>query len=358
MKKIFITLIALVFIFLTIFTVKVNAAALDTINIDVDKATVNPGEFVTLTINFGKELGSYTFDTAYDNKLLEYVNCEGGTASDNGTRVRVTFYDSTGGTSPRTDMKVTFKAKEQILTSNPTDLSVTAEGLANKDASEQYDDITIPIVKNIVVEPKYEDYAIDLSYTGNVVENEEKEMKLTISSAIGKNYEHARIVAEATTPDGGQVTLKGTDEQQLEHDIIQSGWGDASGYEIGGQNVQKVLNLRGMFTKAGAYTIKIKLIDRDSSDAEIASKTFSITTITKQQDEEQGNNTNGAEGENSPENGNINNEPVEENPINNEVEEKLPETLPKTGRNIYIPILILAIALTTTIVILQKKNKF
>ena len=36
--------------------------------------------------------------------------------------------------APRTNMSVTFKAKEGIITSNPTDLSVTAEGLANADA--------------------------------------------------------------------------------------------------------------------------------------------------------------------------------------------------------------------------------
>ena len=345
----------LTLLFSSILIGKVYAVPLDTITLDVDKTTVNPGDNVTLNINFGKVLGAYTFDIAYDNKLLEYVSCEGGTPNDNGTRVRVVFYDSTGGTASRSNMSIKFKAKEGIITSNPTDLSVTAEGMANAGASEQYDDIGVPIVKNIVVEPKYEDYNIDLAYSGNIIENVEKEMTLTISSKLGKNYEHARIIAEATTPDGGQVTLKGTDEQDLEHDIIQSGWGDASGYKIGGQDMKKVLSLRGLFTKAGAYTIKIKLIDRDASDAEIASKTFSLTAMT----EEQNNQTNngGTTGEtNNGENQNTTN-PVEENNTNTQ-NENLPETLPKTGKNVYIPIIILAIALITTGVVLQRKNKF
>ena len=356
MKKILSIITILTLLFSMILIGKVHAAPLDSITLDVDKATVNPGDSVTLTINFGKDLGAYTFDIAYDNKLLEYVSCDGGTPNDNGTRVRVTFYDSTGGTAPRSNMSIRFKAKEGITTSNPTDLSVTAEGMANADASEQYDDIGVPIVKNIVVEPKYEDYNIDLTYSGNIIENIEKEMTLTISSSLGKNYEHARIVAEATTPDGGQVTLKGTDEQSLEHDIIQSGWGDASGYEIGGQNVQKVLSLRGLFTKAGAYTIKIKLIDRDSSDAEIASKTFSLTAITEEQNNNQTNNSGTTEGTNNNQTENITN-PSEENNVNTQ-KENLPQTLPKTGKNIYIPIIILAIALITTGVVLQRKNKF
>lgn len=353
MKKILSIIILLAILITTIFTGNVQAQStpLDSVTIDTNKSTVNPGETVTLTINFGKELGSYTFDVAYDNKLLEYVSAEGGTPSDNGTRVRVTFYDSTGGTAPRSSMSVTFKAKEGIITSNPTDLSVTAEGLANSDASEQYDDIGVPITKNIVVEPIYQDYNIELTYSGDIIVNQEKEMTLKISSALGKNYEHARIIAEATTPDGGTVTLKGTDEQQLEHDIIQSGWGDASGYKIGGQNVEKVLSLRGNFTKAGAYTIKIILIDRDTSDAEITSKTFSLTALDEKTEED--NNQNNIVGNTT---GNENNLPMEEEDVIVNQEEKLPETLPKTGRNIFIPVVILIIAITSVIAVMKRKN--
>ena len=343
MKRFLSILMIAVILSTTIFIGQVNAQSvpLNSVTLDTSKQTIHPGETVTLTINFGTDLGAYTFDIAYDNKLLEYVSVDGGTPNDNGTRVRVTFYDSTGGTAPRTNMSITFKAKEGIITSNPTDLSVTAEGLANADASQEYDDIGVPIVKNIVVEPIYQDYDIELTYTGDVIENVEKEMTLRISSALGKNYEHARIIAEATTPSGGQVTLKGTDEQQLEHDIIQSGWGDASGYEIGGQNVEKVLSLRGLFTKAGAYTVKIILIDRDSSDAEIVSKTFSITALAEQTGDT-------SDEENIP--------AEEENTTQNEQTENLPQTLPKTGRNIFIPIVVVIIAVTSIIAVIKRKN--
>ena len=343
MKRFLSILMIAVILSTTIFIGQVigQSVPLNSVTLDTSKQTIHPGETVTLTINFGTDLGAYTFDIAYDNKLLEYVSVDGGTPNDNGTRVRVTFYDSTGGISPRTNMTITFKAKEGIITSNTTDLSVTAEGLANADASQEYDDIGVPIVKNIVVEPIYQDYDIELTYTGDVIENVEKEMTLRISSALGKNYEHARIIAEATTPSGGQVTLKGTDEQQLEHDIIQSGWGDASGYEIGGQNVEKVLSLRGLFTKAGAYTVKIILIDRDSSDAEIVSKTFSITALAEQTGDT-------SDEENIP--------AEEENTTQNEQTENLPQTLPKTGRNIFIPIVVVIIAVTSIIAVIKRKN--
>ena len=338
----------LTLLFSSILIGKVYAVPLDTITLDVDKTTVNPGDNVTLNINFGKVLGAYTFDIAYDNKLLEYVSCEGGTPNDNGTRVRVVFYDSTGGTSPRESMTITFKAKEGIITSNPTDLSITAEGLSNPDASESYDDIVVPLEKNLIVEPKYEDYKFDLAYTGNPIINEEKEMVLSLTSSMGKNYDHARIIAEATTPDGGNVQLLGTDEQQTEYDLIDSGWGDPSGYQIGGQNVNKVLNLRGIFDKSGEYTITFKLIDRDNSDAVIAENSFKITATETEQ-------TPPAEEVETPENNNQQN--AGQTGGQNNAEENLPTQLPKTGMNIYIPIAIILIGIISTSLYIKMKKK-
>lgn len=338
MKKItnILLIISIIFAFILLWnTNTANAAALDDIEISTDKDIVNPGDTVTLTITFGKPLGAYTFDIAYDNSLLEYVETDGGTPNDNGTRVRVVFHDSSGGTNSKESMKITFKAKEGIITSNPTDLAVTAEGLANPDASENYDDITTALEKNIVVEPRYEDYRFDLSYNGAPIINQEKEMILSLTSSMGKNYEHARIIAEAVTPDGGNVQLLGTDEQQIQYDLIDSGWGDPSGYEIGGQNVNKVLNLRGVFDKVGEYTLTFKLIDRDSSDAVIVENSFKISvtdtqTIPPQEENENsGDNTQGTTGE-------------------SETEENLPTQLPKTGMNIYIPITIFIIAIVST----------
>lgn len=334
MKKLisFILLLAVIALCLPVY-----ADALQNVTVNVDKSTVHPNETVKVDVDFGQEMGSYTVDVAYDNNLFEYVSAEGGTADDNGTRIRVYFFDSAGGTNPRSNMSVTFKAKD-VTTSNPTDFSITAEGLANPDASVTYDDITTPIDKSIIVEPQYVDYNIDLTYSGDVIVNEEKDMKLTISSSMGKNYEHTRILAEATTPDGATIKLLGTDEQQLEHDIIQSGWGDASGDQIGGKDVSKELNLRGSFDKAGDYTLKIKLIDRDNSDAEIASKTFSINvketqTVTPPENDTTGNEiaggvTNEITNENNTEIGNINSS---DNTNNEE-----PSTLPKTGSTVYL----------------------
>ena len=179
-----------------IFVPSSYAAALNTIDIDTDKTTVKPGEEVLLNINFGQDLGSYTFNIDYDNSIFEYVSVDGGTANNINDKVKVTFYDQTGGTNPRNYMSATFKAKADITTSNPTEFTVTAEGLANPDASVQYDDITTPIVKNLTVEPEYIDYTIKLEHSGDIVKEEEKAMTLSYTSPMGRYYEHARLIAE------------------------------------------------------------------------------------------------------------------------------------------------------------------
>ena len=350
MKKIISIITVFLVLFMLIFSINIYAVSLDNVNVTIDKDTVHPNETIKVDINFGQDLGSYTVDIAYDNNLLEYVSAEGitGTPNDNGTRIRAYFYDDKGGTNPSSSMSVTFKAKEGITTSNPTDLSITAEGLANPDASVNYDDITVPIVKSLIVEPLYEDYNISLNYSGDVIVNEEKDMKIVISSAMGKNYDHTRIIAEAVTPNNGTVKLLATDNANLEHDIIQSGWGPAEGESIGGQNVSKELNVRGIFNEIGNYSITLKLIDRDNSDAVIATKDFQIavkekatTTPPTTEDDNQNieNNNTTTENENT----------ATDNTTT-------PNNLPQTGNTIYFAIISLIVILLVAYMYLKRKD--
>ena len=354
MKKI--TKIALILIVAIMFGLSlqssVNAASLDSIDITISSEKIMPGEEVTVDVKFGKPLGSYTFDFAYDNQLLEFVRAEGGTTNDNGTRIRVYYFDTAGGTNPRESMSITFKAKTDLITTNPTDISITAEGLANNDASEEYDDITTPIVKNLTIEPDYQDYEINLNYDGQMVEEEEKQVKLSIQSALGKSYDHARLIAKVQTTTGGTVTLKGTDEQMVEHEIIQSGWGDASGYKIGGKDVNQTLQLTALFTKAGKYTITFELIDRDNADSIIASKEVTVDVQPK-------GSTPSTPDQEEPEVTPPTEEETPTTPETSEPEkEETPTTLPKTGtENIYTIVSLLIMLLSTIYIMQNKKDK-
>ena len=328
MKKTISLIITILMITMLLFTVKSYAVSLDTVKFDVNKTVVRPGEEVKATIDFGKQLGAYTVEVKYDNNIFEYVSADGGTANDTTDKVKVTFHDSTGGTSPRENMSVTFKAKEGITTSNPTELTATAEGLSNSDASETYDDITTPLVKNLTVEPEYKDYQITLEHAGDIEKDVEKEMKLTYSSSMGRYYEHARLIAEATTPKDASVKLLATDGvTKAETDIIQSGWGDPQGYKIGGKDVSQVLNVRALFSEVGEYSITLKLIDRDNSDTVIAQKTFEYKVAEKEvtpPEEETEQPTQKPD------------QTTTETKPNDTVKQETPNKLPKTGYNEYV----------------------
>lgn len=367
MKKIIRIIAIFIIVSLIILTGKTYAVELDTLEVKIDKTTVRPGETVKVTIEFGKDLGAYTFDVTYDNNIFEYVSVDAGTPNDTSDKVRVIYHDSTGGTNPKSNMNIVFKAKEGITTSNPTEFTVTAEGLSNSDASETYDDILVPIAKNVTVEPEYIDYTLNLEYSGDIVKEEEKEMKISYSSPIGHYYEHARLVAEATTPSGANVKLLGTDEASLEHDIIQSGWGDPQGYKIGGKDVLQVLNVRGLFSDEGNYTVTLKLIDRDNSDTIIAEKTFSFNVLEKQLEVTPITPPTGESTVETPDISTESSENISENENNIEEQinqdtnqntnnaEEMPKELPKTGVNIYVPVIFIIAILT--IIYIYNKNK-
>lgn len=363
MKKI-IAILSIIILALLTFGVNSYAASLDTINIETTKTVVRPGEEVKVTINFGQNLGAYTFDVAYDNNIFEYVSAEGGTPNGTTDKVRVVFHDSSGGSNPRTYMSVTFRAKAGITTSNPTEFKITGEGLASPDGHITFDDITVPITKNVTVEPEYVDYTLKLEHSGNIITEQENQMTLSYSSPMGRYYEHARLIAEATSTTGGTVRLLATDSSSLEHDIIQNGWGDDGGYKIGGKDVLQTLQVRGIFSRAGDYTITLKLIDRDNSDQIIAEGTFKFTAVEQTQTTPpvaDGNNPGTTEPETTTPEENLPEQTTEEEIVPEaELEENVTETptkLPKTGTNMYIPIVGILFVLIGASVYYNKRKK-
>ena len=358
MKKLYSFILAILLI-LCMFQLNVFASSipLDSVTVDVTKAKIAPGEEVTVNINFGTELGSYTFDVAYDNSIFEYVSSEGGTPNDNSTRVRVTYYDSSGGSNPRSNMSVTFKAKEDLTSTNPTDFSVTAEGLANNDASQEYDDITSPIKKDVTVEPNYVDYTIEFNYSDKLVADSENAMELITKSSMGRNYDHVKMKVEVTKKpsDSATVQLLAIERTKSQVDLIQDGFGEPDGYELGGKDVEQILDVQGVFSQEGEYVIKISLLDKDSSDALIVTKDFTFNVEKAKIDDEENNTTPPEDNTQDNENNIIGNQ-NQQNQVNTENVEEMPENLPKTGMTKYVYI-ITAIAVLGAGYITLKNDK-
>ena len=154
--------------------------------------------------------------------------------------------------------------------------------------------------------------------------------------------------------------------------MIQEGWGEPDGYELGGRDAEQVLELRGLFSEVGNYKIKVSLLDADTGNAEIVSKEFAVVVNKEATTTPEDNNQNGNTGNNNG-NNSENNEIIGNNNANNNQNgngqteegqqgaeniqnEEMPETLPKTGMTQYV-YFITAIAILGTSYIAVKNFK-
>jgi len=199
MRKIFKAILFVTILYSLIFPLSSYAEVyedLDTLDITLSKDVVNPGEDVTININFGKLLGSYDINIDFDDALFDYKSTSTGTAGVSGSMVSISFFDTL---NPATAENVTFTAKSGITTSNPTQFLITLTGMANPDDTVRFND-TVPIIKDVVVEPAYVNYEIFVEYSGPIVKDEEKAIDVRIKSSMGRYYDHLRLIAEVKTP--------------------------------------------------------------------------------------------------------------------------------------------------------------
>ena len=174
-----------------------------------------------------------------------------------------------------------------------------------------------------------------------------------------------KLTAEVVSKPSDDATVKliATTKTRQEVDLIQEAWGEVDGYALGGKDVEQILEIAGTFSTEGNYKIKFSILDKDSGDAEIATKTVDVTAKSQatvdegNKDENAGdNNANGGAGnnENNNQNGNTGNG---SNNGKENVTEEVPETLPKTGMTKYGAIATVLAVLGTGYVVLQNTRK-
>lgn len=321
MKKTIICITILTILLMTIFTGSVYADTLDDFSVSVDKKLIHPSEQVILKVAFGKPLGSFTIKVDFDDDIFEYVSTENGTGSAEGDKVTVEYSELT---TTKDDTKITFKAKEGLKTSNPTNFTVTGTNLKSESGTTSYDDISSGKVETVTVEPIYTDYTLSLEPKTDIIEGKETDFILTYSSAMGRPYAKARLEGEIKkAPDEGTAKLEGFSTQDnAKFDIIDDGWGNAQGYAIGGEDISQELNLKGTFSKAGEYTVTLRLVDREKSDETIVEKDFDFIV-----------------------------KPTEKI----ETQEEMPEELPKTGKNIFLVAIIAFLIAIVSVAYITKK---
>lgn len=326
-----------------------NRITLDNLKIGINKEILHPSEEVSINIDFGQSLSEFEVDIAYDKNLFEYISTSNdANIYDNGDIVTITYQTLSSESAVVNSIDVMFKTKSDITSTNPTDFKVTLQNLKNGQTFEVIDNIENPIEIPVIVEPVYTDYKIALSYDGTIEPEEEKEMKLTITSDMGQNYTNTKIYASVISPIDGNAELLANDSEGKEFNFLEEGWGGENGEPIGGKDIVKSLDLRGIFSKEGEYTITIKLVDLNNSDYTIASKIFDVKVGNNNDESLQIGNT--TDLENAV--GSIAST-SEVEAVTNTTE---PTILPKAGSTIYFLIVPIGFVIFLIYVLLKKKN--
>ena len=200
-------------------------ASLENLKVDVNKNIVHPKEEVTLKIDFGKVLSEFEINIAYDKNLFEYYSANKDiNLYDNGDVARLT-YPTMSTKDAVSEIEITFKAKEQITTTNPTDLKVTIQNMKDGLTSNIIENPLLPIEKRLVVEPVYKDYQFFLEHDEILYSNKDTNIKLTLKSDMGQIYKNAKIYGKIKSEKESEVKMYATDLLGEKFNILEEGWG-------------------------------------------------------------------------------------------------------------------------------------
>ncbi len=126
-------------------------------------------------------------------------------------------------------------------------------------------------------------YSFDLQYEGEIKENEAKQAKVLLVGVNAPTHAKVRIKVDITGPATPKILANDSLGNTI--DIAQTGyWGPDTGFAVSG-TFTNTTPITATFPKAGAYSIKLSLIDLENSNNVIATKEVQInvkqeTTVT------------------------------------------------------------------------------
>lgn len=114
----------------------------------------------------------------------------------------------------------------------------------------------------------------DISYEGEVKVNEEKSTLIILAGQNTPTHSNVRVKVEIEGPEKPKLLAK--DSLGTEIDIAKEGyWGPQEGFPITG-NFSNETPVKATFTKAGSYTITLKLLDVKNGNDILAEKSVTI----------------------------------------------------------------------------------
>ena len=177
-----------------------------------------------------------------------------------------------------------------------------------------------------------------ISYDGIVVENEAKAVNIVLEGKSAPTYTKVRVKVDVSGPATPKLIAK--DSLGADFDIAQTGyWGPDTGFPIQG-DFKNETPVTATFPKAGEYTITVSLLNLESGNSVITTKSITVDV------QEQAAMTNTIENTivNTVENTVVNNEEATE--------------LPKTGTSLveYVIYAFVILAFIYMIYSIKQKN--
>ena len=117
----------------------------------------------------------------------------------------------------------------------------------------------------------------DISYTGEVKVNEEKNATIILAGENTPVHTNVRVKVDIEGP--ATPKLLATDSNGTEIDIAEWGyWGPEAGFAIGG-TFSNETPIRATFTEKGSYTITLSLLDVQNGNDILAQRAYTIQVI-------------------------------------------------------------------------------
>ena len=117
----------------------------------------------------------------------------------------------------------------------------------------------------------------ELKYDGDIVVNETKEGSVILRGTNATTYSNVRVKVDVEGP--GTPKIIATDTNNQESDLVDiKYWGPPEGFAVVG-TFENETPIKATFPVAGTYTIKLTLVNMQSSEAEIISKSFTIEVL-------------------------------------------------------------------------------
>ncbi len=122
-------------------------------------------------------------------------------------------------------------------------------------------------------------YAFVVDAPAQITVNKTAEVDVTLKADEVRELGYEKVLIKVNVTDKDNLTLKATDTQGQEWDVAQIGfWGPQEGFEVT-NDYDVTTTFKATAKKEGTYTVTLSLVDLNSEEAVLTTKTISVKAV-------------------------------------------------------------------------------